>query len=79
MKFIFLFNRLLTHINDKYLIKFKKKGISRFNKKDLYGWMNLTKKERFDMSKKDSEKYSNERKYLLNQIRNEYKNLTEKK
>tara|TARA_B100001115_G_scaffold78451_1_gene57796 strand:+ start:211 stop:450 length:240 start_codon:yes stop_codon:yes gene_type:complete len=79
MKFIFLFNRFLTHINDKYLIKFKKKGISRFNKKDLYGWMNLTKKERFDMSKKDSEKYSNERKYLLNQIRNEYKNLTEKK
>ena len=78
MKFIFLFNRFLTHINDKYLIKFKKKGISRFNKKDLYGWMNLTKKERFDMSKKDSEKYSNERKYLLNQIRNEYKNLTEK-
>ena len=79
MKFIFLFNKFLTHINDKYLIKFKKKGISRFNKKDLYGWMNLTKKERFDMSKKDSEKYSNERKYLLNQIRNEYKNLTEKK
>ena len=79
MKFIFLFNRFLTHINDKYLIKFKKKGISRFNKKDLYGWMNLTKKERFDMSKKDSEKYSNERKYLLNQIRNEYKNLTENK
>ena len=79
MKFIFLFNRFLTHINDKYLIKFKKKGISRFNKKDLYGWMNLTKKERFDMSKKDSERYSNDRKYLLNQIRNEYKNLTEKK
>ena len=40
--------------------------------------MNLTKKERFDMSKKDSERYSNDRKYLLNQIRNEYKNLTEK-
>ena len=79
MKFIFLFNKFITHINDKYLIRFKKKGISRFNKKELYGWMNLTKKERFDMSKKDSEKYSNERKYLLNQIRNEYKNLTEKK
>ena len=78
MKFIFLFNRFITHINDKYLTKFKKKEISRFNKKDLYGWMNLTKKERFDMSKKDSERYSNDRKYLLNQIRNEYKNLTEK-
>ena len=79
MKFIFLFNKFITHINDKYLIRFKKKGISRFNKKELYGWMNLTKKERFDMSKKDSERYSNERKDLLNQIRNEYKNIIEKK
>ena len=78
MKFIFLFNKFITHINDKYLIKFKKKGISRFNKKELYGWMNLTKKERFDMSKKDSERYSNERKDLLNQIRNEYKNTIKK-
>ena len=78
MKFIFLFNKFITHINDKYLIRFKKKGISRFNKKELYGWMNLTKKERFDMSKKDSERYSNERKDLLNQIRNEYKNSIEK-
>ena len=78
MKFIFLFNRFITHINDKYLIRFKKKGISRFNKKELYGWMNLTKKERFDMSKKDSERYSNERKDLLNQIRNEYKKSIEK-
>ena len=78
MKFIFLFNKFITHINDKYLIRFKKKGISRFNKKELYGWMNLTKKERFDMSKKDSERYSNERKDLLNQIRNEYKNIIKK-
>ena len=78
MKFIFLFNKFITHINDKYLIRFKKKGISRFNKKELYGWMNLTKKERFDMSKKDSERYSNERKDLLNQIRNEYKNTIQK-
>tara|TARA_Y100001947_G_C10123929_1_gene212522 strand:+ start:147 stop:386 length:240 start_codon:yes stop_codon:yes gene_type:complete len=78
MKFIFLFNKFITHINDKYLIRFKKKGISRFNKKELYGWMNLTKKERFDMSKKDSERYSNERKDLLNQIRNEYKNTIKK-
>ena len=78
MKFIFLFNKFITHINDKYLIRFKKKGISRFNKKELYGWMNLTKKERFDMSKKDSERYSNERKDLLNQIQNEYKNTIKK-
>ena len=35
--------------------------------------MNLTKKERFNLSKRDSMTYSIERKNLLNQIRNEYK------
>jgi len=40
--------------------------------------MNLTKKERFNLSKRDSMSYSIERKNLLNQIRNEYKNTIEK-
>ena len=35
--------------------------------------MNLTKKERFNLSKRDSLIYLEERKNLLNQIRNEYK------
>ena len=39
--------------------------------------MNLTKKERFNLSKKDSMNYLIERKNLLNQIRNEYKNSIE--
>ena len=71
--------KFLTYINDNYISKIlKKRGGMKFNKENLYSWMNLTKKERFDISKKDSERYSNERKYLLNQIRNEYKNLIEK-
>ena len=50
----------------------------KFNKENLYSWMNLSKKERFNLSKKDSMNYLIERKNLLNQIRNEYKNSIEK-
>jgi len=79
MRFIFLINRVITFINNNYFVKFiKKKYILEFNKKNLYSWMNLTKNDRFNMTKKDSERYLIERKNLLNQIRNEYKNLTEK-
>ena len=63
-------------MNTKVLLK--KRGGLRFNKKNLYSWMNLTKKERFNMSKTDSMIYSIERKNLLKQIRNEYKNTIEK-
>ena len=66
-------------MNDNYLGKlFKKKRGLNFNKENLYSWMNLTKKERFNLSKKDSMNYLIERKNLLNQIRNEYKNSIEK-
>ena len=79
MRFIFLINRVITFIKNNYFVKFiKKKYILEFNKKNLNGWMNLTKNDRFNMTKKDSERYLIERKNLLNQIRNEYKNLTEK-
>ena len=72
--------KFLTYLNDNYLSKIikKKRGIE-FNKKNLYSWMNLSKKERFNMSKRDSLNYFVERKNLLNQIRNEYKNTIEKK
>ena len=53
----------------------KKKAGAKFNKKNLYNWMNLTKKQRFDLSKRDSISYLTKRKDLLNQIRNEYKNI----
>ncbi len=69
----------LTNINYNYLNKLliKKYGL-KFNKENLYNWMNLTKKERFNLSKRDSITYSIERKNLLNQIRNEYKNTIQK-
>ena len=49
-----------------------KKTIS-FNKKSLNQWMNLTKKERYNLLKKDSASYLSKRKVLLDQIRKEYK------
>ena len=77
MKFIFLFIKPLTFLKDIYFSKvIKRKEILKFNKNNLYNWMNLSKKERFVLSKKDSERYSTERKKLVDQIRNEYKNIT---
>ena len=68
----------LKNMNDNLFSKiFKKKRGLKFNKENLYSWMNLTKKERFNLSKKDSMNYLMERKNLLNQIRNEYKNSIE--
>ena len=70
--------KFLINMKNNYLSKIfiKKRGLQ-FNKENLYSWMNLTKKERFNLSKKDSMNYLIERKNLLNQIRNEYKNSIE--
>ena len=71
--------KLLIHMNDYYFSKlFKKKIALKFNKENLYSWMNLTKQERFNLSKKDSMNYLIERKNLLNQIRKEYKKTIER-
>ena len=71
--------KFLIKINDNLFNKlFKKRGELKFNKENLYSWMNLTKKERFNLSKRDSMTYLIERKNLLSQIRNEYKNTIEK-
>ena len=71
--------KFLIKIYNNYFSKIfiKKRGL-KFNRENLYSWMNLTKKERFNLSKRDSMVYLNERKNLLNQIRNEYKNNIEK-
>ena len=66
----FLYSFFKVHREKKVL---KNKKIISFNKKNLNKWMNLTKKERYNMSKKDSVSYLNKRKVLLDQIRNEYK------
>ena len=40
--------------------------------------MNLTKKERYNLSKQDSVDYLDRRKLLLDEIRNEYKKISRK-
>ena len=54
----------------------KAKKLTTFNKKNLNNWMNLTKKERYNLSKQDSFKYMDRRKLLLDEIRKEYKKIS---
>ncbi len=60
----------------KYKKVFKKDKDIKFNKSNLYNWMNLTKKERFDLSKNESNSYLKKRKTLLEEIRKEYKSIS---
>ena len=54
----------------------KVKKLTTFNKKNLNNWMNLTKKERYNLSKQDSFNYLDRRKSLLDEIRKEYKKIS---
>ena len=54
---------------------FKNKRIKTFNKSNLNKWMNLTKKERYNQSKKESVSYLKNRKALLDEIQKEYKRM----
>ena len=54
----------------------KAKNLTTFNKKNLNNWMNLTKKERYNLSEEDSFNYMDRRKVLLEEIRKEYKELS---
>ena len=60
----------------KYKKAFKKEKDIKFDKSNLYKWMNLTKKERFDLSKNESNSYLKKRKTLLEEIRKEYKSIS---
>ena len=77
--FIFIFFNLrnFLKLNRKQKV-FKSKKITTFNKKNLNNWMNLTKKERYNLSKQDSVNYMDRRKLLLDEIRNEYKKISRK-
>ena len=55
---------------------FKYKKLITFNKKNLNNWMNLTKKERYNLSKQESITYLDKRKLLLDEIRKEYKKIS---
>ena len=75
--FIFIFFNLrnFLKLNRKQKVLKSKKLIT-FNKKNLNNWMNLTKKERYNLSKQDSFNYMDRRKLLLDEIRNEYKKIS---
>ena len=66
--FIFFYLRNLLKLNRKQKV-LKGKKLTTFNKKNLNNWMNLTKKERYNLSKQDSVKYMDRRKLLLEEIR----------
>ena len=75
--FIFIFFNLrnfLKLIRKQKVLKAKK--LTTFNKKNLNNWMNLTKKERYNLSKQDSVNYMDRRKLLLEEIRKEYKKIS---
>ncbi len=73
--FIFLYFKNLFKFNKKQKVLNAKK-ITTFNKKNLNNWMDLTKKERYNLSNQDSMKYMDRRKLLLDEIRKEYKKIS---
>jgi len=75
--FIFIFYNLRKFLKFQRKQKvLKAKKLTTFNKKNLNNWMNLTKKERYNLSKQDSINYMDRRKLLLDEIRNEYKKIS---
>ena len=73
---IIFFNlRKFLKLNRKQKV-LKTKKLTTFNKKNLNDWMNLTKKERYNLSKQDSFNYMDRRKLLLDEIRKEYKKIS---
>ena len=78
--FIFIFFNLrnFLKLNRKQRVLNSKK-ITTFNKKNFNNWMNLTKKERYYLTKQDSLNYMDKRKLLLDEIRKEYKKVTRRK
>ena len=73
--FFSIFSTLYIRLLKIYKMPVKKEKSFEFNRKNLYKWMNLTKKERYNLSKNDSVNYINRRKDLLDKIRKEYKTL----
>ena len=72
---IFFYFKNFLKLNRKQKVLKTKKFIT-FNKKNLNYWMNLTKKERYNLLKQDSLNYMDKRKILLDEIRNEYKKIS---
>ena len=85
LKFVIIFLFIFIFFNLRNFLKLsrkqkvlKAKKLTIFNKENLNNWMNLTKKERYNLSKQDSVNYMDRRKLLLDEIRNEYKKISRK-
>ena len=85
LKLVIIFLLIFIIFNSKNFLKSKRKqkvlktkNFTTFNKKNLNNWMNLTKKERYNLLNKDSLNYMDRRKVLLEEIRNEYKKISRK-
>ena len=85
LNFVIIFIFIIIFFNLRNFFKlnrkqkvFKTGKLTTFNKKNLNNWMNLTKKERYKLSKQDSVNYMDRRKLLLDEIRNEYKKISRK-
>ena len=83
LKLVIIFLFIFIFFNLRNFLKFqrkqkvlKAKKLTTFNKKNLNNWMNLTKKERYNLSKQDSVNYMDRRQLLLDEIRNEYKKIS---
>ena len=76
--FIFFYLRNVIKLKNRKQKVLKVKKLTTFNKKNLNNWMNLTKKERYNLSKQDSVNYMDRRKVLLDEIRTEYKKISRK-
>ena len=75
---IYFFFRSFSRFFSKKKVS-KAKKIIIFDKNNLNNWMNLTKKERFNLSKQESINYLTKRKVLLEEIRKEYKKISKRK
>jgi len=85
LKFVIIFLFIFIFFNLRNFLKLNRKQkvlnakkLTTFNKKNFNNWMNLTKKERYNLSKQDSVNYMDRRKLLLDEIRNEYKKISGK-
>ena len=83
LKLLIIFLLIFIFFNLKNFFKLNRKQnllrtkkLTTFNKKNLNNWMNLTKKERYNLLKQDSLNYMDKRKILLDEIRNEYKKIS---
>ena len=83
LKIVIIFLFIIIFFNLRNFLKLnrkqkvlKAKKLTTFNKKNLNNWMNLTKKERYNLSKQESFAYLDERKLLLDEIRKEYKKIS---